>query len=270
MYRPLFISAAVTICLASLALPSLAQQDDTPTTQPAAAPTTEPVAVELPADSPVRGWFNDLASPDAMVRDKAQTQLMGMTREQLEGLRLLIAKEETPLKPNQVAALHDIVIHVFLANESYEPAGRQPFLGVRWPQEPAFMPYAESPRIGVPLEERIPGFPGFQMLRDGDLILSVTIRSPGPLDQWTPHPTPGIQPLVELLRSASLDSPVIMEVLRQGQRMKISVRLAPKPAALVVAQTADAMAESFFAPRLQRAENYWQERFLPLLPQNVS
>src|SRR4051794_30572943 len=88
--------------------------------QPATAPSTQ-AAIELSPNSPVRAWFAELASPDAVVRDKAQTQLMGMSREELWGLRSLIQRTR-PLAPSQVAALHDIVIQVVLANESYDAA----------------------------------------------------------------------------------------------------------------------------------------------------
>lgn len=236
-------------------------------TPPATFPATQPAALELPKDSPIRGWFTDLASPDAAVRDQAQSQLMGMSREELEGLRLL-ASANRPLAPNQAAALRDVVIHVFLVGEPYEPDPRQPFLGVRWPRDERFA-LSDPPRLGVPLEERIPGFPGFQMLRDGDLVLGVTTRSQGPFDQWVDHPTPSKEMLITVLRATTVDHPVIFDVLRQGQRLRVRIRLAAKPAALVINPT-DATAEAFLTPRLQRAEAYWQQMFVPLLRANVS
>src|SRR5690349_2551524 len=114
MCRTPFIPMLLTLWMASSAtLPAFAQDAAAATTQPAAdapatAPTTAPSVVQLPADSPVRGWFADLASPDAAVRDKAQTQLMGMSRQQREGLRLLIARREVTLNLNLTAVLHDI------------------------------------------------------------------------------------------------------------------------------------------------------------------
>lgn len=246
-----------------VAAPSLSAQQ-----VPATSPTTQPLIVELPPDSPIRGWFADLSNPDAAVRDKAVTQLMGMTRGQLESLRLLIQKNR-PLSPNQAAALHDIVIHVFLAGEAYESEPRQPFLGVRWPPPDITFGGMEPPRLGVPLEERIPGFPGFQFLREGDVVISVGTHPLGPFDQLLTRPTPSKGILMEVLASAQPDKPVELEIVRQGQRMRVTVHLAPKPQ-ILANNPQLAVVEAFLAGRLQRAEAYWEERFLPLLPQPIS
>src|SRR2546423_14648796 len=115
MPRSLFISTVVALSIVA------AHAQSAPTT----APSTQSSA-ELPADSPIRGWFADLTSPDAAVRDRAQAQLMGISRDDLAGLRALI-QQASPPAPSQVAALHDVVIHAFLTGETYEPFGDRSF-----------------------------------------------------------------------------------------------------------------------------------------------
>jgi hypothetical protein len=239
---------------------ALALADAPPTT----APSTQSSA-QLAAGSPIRGWFADLASPDAAVRDRAQTQLMGISRDDLRGLRTVI-QQARPLAPSQVAALHDIVIQVFLAGETYEPLGEQSFLGVRL-QDPMFEP--APGRIGVPIEQRFPGFPAFQMLRDGDMILAVIKDPNAPIQQLPNLQTLTTTVLHEAVSSAPSNRPVELLVLRQGQQIHVNVRLAPLPRELSLARDVAGM-NTFLSPRLQRAEQYWQEQFLPLLRPDVS
>jgi len=232
---------------------------------PATAPSTQSSA-ELAADSPIRGWFADLASPDANVRDRAQTQLMGISRDDLRGLRIVI-QHARPLAPSQVAALHDIVIQAFLAGETYEPLGEQSFLGVRLQGADAL---GLSPaRIGVPIEQRFAGFPAFQMLRDGDMVLAVIKDPAAPVQQLPNLQTLTSQLLHEAVATAPTNRPIELLVLRQGQQVHVSVRLAPLPRELSLARD-DAGMNTFLTPRLQRAEQYWQEQFLPLLRPDVS
>jgi hypothetical protein len=249
------------ILVVLLAGASLAQTD------PAATePSAEPPAV-LPTNSPIRSWFADLASPDAAVRDKAQTQLMGISRRDLDALRTLI-QASRPLASSQEAALHDIVVHVFLATETYEAANDQSFLGVRWAAQDEMIGGTEPLATGVSVEERIPGFPGFQMLRQADLILGIIVNADTPMEML--RPTPLKRALQDAVKSAPTDHPIVMLVLRQGQRMRIPVRLAPKPRELAREQ-ADPAVEAFLAARLQRAEQFWQDEFAPLLRrENVS
>jgi hypothetical protein len=259
MWRSTCIFVVVLASAAALA-------QDAPPLLPTTSPSTQPFVVDnLPADSPIRTWFTELASPDAAVRDKAQTQLMGISRNELGGLRELIA-DNRPLATAQIAALHDIVTHVFLATETYPlaPDGKS-FLGVRW--QPADNFSSGPLSLGVTVEERLPGFPGFQLLREGDMIMGVIISPDTPMEQLRPTPDP--MSLQGAVGNAPPNQSILLLVLRQGQRMRISLKLAPKPADLS-RDPGDPIIENFLAGRLQRAEQFWQDQFAPLLRQSVS
>ncbi len=241
---------------------------DPATTQPvlpATQASTQPAA-ELPANSPIRTWLNNLASPDASVREQAQTQLMGISRSELDGLRLLIQK--TSLVPAQVNALHDIVTHAFLAGETYEAAPGQAFLGIRWYTPDVDDLNIGPPRLGVPVEQRIPGFPSFQSLRNGDLILGVLVEPNAPIQQLPNMQTPTRRLLITAVSQAGSAKVLVLQILRQGQPLRVPVRLAPKPVEL--AGNDIGHVEQFLSDRMQRAEEFWQANFVPLLRQNVS
>jgi hypothetical protein len=235
--------------------------------QPAATnPSTQPVVnVELPSDSPIRGWFADLANPDAAVRDKAQSLLMGISRNELWGLRHLI-EQTRPLAPSQVTALHDIVIQAYLSGDEYEPmTPAQSFLGVRWPNQNFGLFPPPPAETGVSIEERLPGFPAYQALRDGDVIQAVVIAPGTEMEQLRPLQSP--ENLRGAVSTSPPDKPIILIVLRQGQQIRVTLRLAALPKALSQGDTA---VMAFLAPRVQRAEQFWQEQFLPLLRPGVS
>jgi hypothetical protein len=219
-------------------------------------PSTQPVT-DVPADAPVRRWFSDLASPDAQQREQAQTELLGLNRQQLQQLRWLVAHGQA-VAPSQLAALHEIVIHDFLSGEPYTPMDAG-FLGLRWPDR------GDVARLGVPVEIRIPGFPSFQMLRTGDLILGV-ITNPGTPIAQLPKLTPSRSVLTQVIQIAGANRDVVLEILRHGQRIRIALRLDPRPAETETEQAAIA----FFNARQNKAEQYWQTEFLPLLRTNVS
>ena len=86
-------------------------------------PSTQPAA-QFAADSPARTWFAQLASMDDAKRDDARTGLMGLTRDDLPSLRALV-DESRPLAAAQVAALHEIVLQLFLSGEPYENSGKR-------------------------------------------------------------------------------------------------------------------------------------------------
>jgi len=235
--------------------------------QPATAPSTQAV-IELSPNSPVRAWFAELASPDALVRDKAQTQLMGMSREELWGLRSLIQRTR-PLAPSQVAALHDIVIQVVLANESYDAAvPNKGFIGVRW-QDNGSTAIGSAPARGIALDERLPGFPGYRWLRDGDVIRAVIIAPGTQMEQ--PRQISDADSLKGAVSSESVDKPLVLVVLRQGQEIRVPIRLSLLPKDLDRnAMNDPGPVTAFLASRLQRAEQCWQEQFAPLLRPDLS
>jgi hypothetical protein len=228
---------------------------------PATRPSTQPAA-EFSADSPARVWFAQLASLDETKRDDARTQLMGLTRDDLPRLRELVVKNR-PLVAEQAAALHEIVVHVYLTGEPYSANNSNGFLGLLWPQEI----YDDSSRLGVAVENRLPGFPSFQLLRDGDLIHGVYVNPDAPLQQLPNLLTPNRGALTHVVGEAGANSTVVLEVLRQGQMIKVAMRLAAKP---ILPEMVPAEVEAFFSQRSQKGEKYWQEEFLPLIRPGMS
>ena len=231
-----------------------------PATQPTApADFTEPPVPPLAPTSPIRTSLANLASPDAAQRDAAATALMGLDRTQLWQLHDLL-HDTNGIAPAQAAALHQIVIHDYLATEPYvtDPGG---FLGL---MSTDYQPIDEPPRLGVPVDELEVGFPSFRMLRRGDLILAVLVDPDAPATQLPNMLTPDFATLQVAISKAGADHEIALDVLRGGQRIRIRLKLAPRP------RLSLASPRIFFNERLQQAEAFWQHTFLPLLQQRVS
>jgi hypothetical protein len=216
---------------------------------------TAPAPPPAPSTQPgIAQWFAGLASPDADLREQSRTNLLGLSRSDLPRLRELIEQNQ-PLAPAQMAALHDIVIQLYLSGEPYQSDGQDGFIGLRWHE-------ADESGLGVSVDQRIPGFSGFQMLRDGDLILGVALRPDGALQL-----TPAVNVLVETIKNASPRRDIQLEVLRQGQRIRVPMHLRPKP---TLSDLTDDGIDSYFAQWQKKGEDYWQQQFLPLLRPGVS
>ena len=212
----------------------------------ATAPSTQPAIAQ---------WFAGLASADANQREQSRTNLLGLSRGDLPRLRELV-EQNRPLAPAQMTALHDIVVHLYLTGEPYPSDPLLGVIGLRWADE-------EPPRLGVPVDQRIPGFGGFQMLRDGDLILGVLLHS----DSSSLQLTPSVAVLQYAIESIGPGHDVVLEVLRQGQRIQVSVHLRPKP---IPPDSSPQGIESFFDDWQKKGEDYWKNQFLPLLRPGVS
>jgi hypothetical protein len=260
--RKVTVQIFVLLFILQSAFCNLNSHADEPATQPATRPT------EFPRNSPFRRWFTRLADPDPRVREQAQTELMGMTADDLPAFRQLI-KTSKPLAPGQIAPLRDIVNQVFLSGEMYrDDSGEYTdsngtsapyFLGVYWPMPPEFD--ANEPRLGVPIIHRICGFPSFRFLRDGDMILGVSPDLATPMSD-----THTVEILKMTLKPVPQPQNVILLVLRDGQQIRIPVRLSPHPQECVPLNDA---IEAFAAARAHRADDYWNENFRPVVEQEL-
>jgi hypothetical protein len=230
-----------------------------------AGATTGPTTIPA-ADPSIVRWFDQLADADPSVRDDARQSLMGLTCDADLDRLLAAVRAARPLRPAQAAALHDIVCHVFLvADDPYvavgDPPNRAPphyVMGLRWANG-----MDDSPRLGVPVVERWPGFPARQMLRDGDMILGVYVDRDAPL-QRPPNVithTPGV--IIGAIRDAPTAlRDVDLAVLRDGREIRVPMHMVPQP---VEASSTMEVADAFLAARLQRAETYWQDHFAPVV-----
>jgi hypothetical protein len=237
---------------------------DSPAPRPATQPENEPAA-----DAPMRRWFARLADPDPKVRDQARIDLMGLSADNLPKLRQLII-EHQPILPAQACALHDIVTQCVLAGESYTAkngeettiAGNQApyFLGVEWTN---LLPDPDDSRLGVTIETRLPGFPSYRYLRTGDMILGILFDPNLSLLQEPNVPTHAYQELVDAIASHPDTQTITLLILRDGEQMQLAIRMAPRPSR--TDRLNPNALNDFKSSRLDRADTYWQENFVPLL-----
>lgn len=238
-----------------------AARAETPSTQPQAAPATQPAptlarrAADESTAAAARRWLKDLADPDPAVRDHARVALMGLHREDLPILRDVVAAEQ-PLLPGQITALRDVVEQVFMSGEDYAPASGRPFLGLRW--EPSLADEA-STAPGVIVEERIPGFTAYRMLENGDIILKI-LNKPEVDCRFRGQ-------FVAAVATMSPGETMRLRVLRRGKIQVISVRLEPAPEEILANPTDY---ETWVYRREQKAVDYWHKELAPLLDVQAS
>jgi hypothetical protein len=222
---------------------------------PASAPASSTTRPQDPSVA-LRDWVADLADADPEVREHARRALMGLDRSTLEQLRQVVA-EARPLGPSQAAGLQEVVNHVYLAGEPEDAAGTAGFLGVQLaPVAVEVAPgpgvRAEGMPVGVAIAGRVPGFCGYRMLEDGDVILRLTaekandFRTPADLSRVVGEQQPG--------RTVTLD------VMRRGKLIQVPITLDRRPAWVGQLVPAEAV-----APRERRAAEYWDRTFGPLV-----
>ncbi|HEY7086490.1 MAG TPA: hypothetical protein VH518_00295 [Tepidisphaeraceae bacterium] len=215
--------------------------------------TSEPSRIT----SQIRTWLDQLADKDADVRDQATQQLLGLRREDLPALLDAVAQTR-PLRPSQMSPLRDIVRHVFISGIKYAPEPRgTPFLGLSWPPEVPDESPPDEP--GVPVYRRIPGFPAYEMLREGDLLLGIDAG-----DQATV--TNSRKLFTDMIATCKAGQTVKLLVARQGKTITVPVQLRPKPAALSTVDSLDAWIDE----QTQAADVYWEQSFAPLMTDSVS
>jgi hypothetical protein len=251
------LGSAVAIGIAAF---STAQ---TPGVHPAATqPSNEPAA-----DAPMRRWFDRLADPDPKVRDQAKIDLMGISGDDLPKLRQLVIDHQ-PIAAGQASALHDIVEQAYLASLPYEPmdvkqtiAGGQQspyFMGILWPRD-----FDSDARLGVTVDERLPGFPSYRYLRTGDMILGVLLNPNVSVLQFPNQETHTRQQLISAIGSSPDVQNIVLLVLRDGEQMRIPVKMAVRP--IDADSNNPGSLRPFIADRANKADAYWQENFVPLL-----
>lgn len=196
--------------------------------------------------SAVRQWFCDLAHADPAVREEAKVNLMGMPRRQLEAFQKLVG-ESRPLRPSQKAVLREIVTHVYLAGDRYDANENFGFLGIEMDR---FAPC-------VLVTKRVPGFPGYRMLRNGDVIVGIAER---PDVRCRDSQEFGLA-----VRALGPGRKVHFEVMRGGRVIRVPVVLDPRPL------EADAIngLEQMIGNRRRLADDYWLQAFEPLLKEKV-
>ena len=193
----------------------------------------------------IKRWLAELADTDPATRDAARQKLMTLSRGDLPELRRIVA-DSRPLAPAQGAALHEIVLHVFLASAPYQyHRDGSGFMGVQL----MLRDFGTVPIPGAVVQLRFPGLVAFQMLRDGDVIV-------GAEESSTPITNPDT--LKEVIAVFGAGQTVHLKVYRGGRLITVPIKLDFRPA----------NAETFPAQRAEQidaAEQYWEENLRPLL-----
>jgi hypothetical protein len=195
------------------------------------------------------------------VRAAAFSKLLGLSRDDLAGLRTVV-EAARPVSPAQGAALHDVVIHVYLGGEPFDADRESGFLGVRSLQPDLdALHLGGEPALGqdggVPVGERLPGFCGFRGLRGGDVILGIVAPRATRLARW-----------IELQHYVSRSRPgttLTFEVLRQGKVIHVPITIDPRPIAAERTEWIDAL----LAERAALAQAYWAQTFEPLIERDL-
>jgi hypothetical protein len=223
----------------------------------AVASAADRAATSRPADQ-LRDWFEQLSHSDPQVREQAKINLMGLKREELGALRQLV-EESRPIAPSQEAALHEIVVHVYLSTDPYPrlqpPVG---FLGVMlenigtpWDAGDPAKPGDEV--SGVLVQDCVPGFCGFRYLRPGDLVKGVGADLVVPVTMDTE--------LRQAVQQTGAGKAITLSILRQGKMVRVSFVLDAAPQ---VASFPRAVVQEFVNRRREKAEEYWRNAFGPL------
>jgi hypothetical protein len=266
------------------AMSRIAVAQETPSTQPAeSTATTQPIQPTPPQSiAQIQKSFDDLASTEPQVREAARMELLGLSRDQLPALREIV-RTSNPLAPAQAAALHDIVVHVFLAGEPYDGQGLG-FMGVMLPRErPDLIAIAggdiaggddNDPDTGVLVQDCMPGFCGFRYLRPGDVITAMQIAGQaGQGEQGGQNvfmrTTSQLGLITEISKHAP-GSPLKLRLVRQGRLIDVTIVLSERPKIADVFDQTGVTVDQWRNERMQLAREYWETVFLPLLGGNVS
>jgi hypothetical protein len=246
----------------------------------------------------MRRAFAELADPRADVRETARATLMSMERRYLDDLRTLVERSR-PLRPAQATALRQIVTHVYLSGQPYEPEPSAGFLGVRATQ--IAISSGDAPAGGGAGGEAVPDDPGGGGGAGAGGGVGADARAGG-VGAENPVAVPRIgmvviyrlpgfvahrvlldgdvilgiieRPEVSFLERGAFTSAIKdmkagetfhLNVLRRGRVMKLELTLDRRPAAV----NNDLAGEGFDRDRRTKADTYWREAFAPLLPDTL-
>jgi hypothetical protein len=226
-----------------------------PTTLPSTRPSPGSTLVER-----ARRLVAELAANDYERRAAARMELMGFRRSDLGAIREGV-RQNLPLLPSQAVVLREIVTHVYLSGDLYviDPSVGG-FLGVNLPY-PMFHPEEQNLLVldrGVPVLDRVPGFPAYRLLQNGDLLISVTVN--GERVEFTDP-----KELSATVNAIPAGHTVKLEVLRQGQLLTIPIVLSPRPLAAKPGLSLD----EFNGRRADQSKEMWERDFAPLMGERL-
>jgi hypothetical protein len=196
--------------------------------------------------------FEKLADRDAIVRQEAKRELMGIDPAELDLLREVVAAR-TPLKPAQVDPLHDVVMYVrvrsALSKLPRDPGG---FLGVSLPN--LAIENDDQRPAGVQIVDRLMGFVAYRLLEDGDIITSI-----GPENEMLPVFTP--EQLRMVVRNFAAGQVIHLRVVRGTRALTVQFPLdAP-----IASEDLERGVQGDIRNAEYDADKYWDITFAPLL-----
>ena len=208
-----------------------------------------------PDSALLKNLIAQLGSDNPQLRDEARVQLMGLQRADLPALRAA-ALAQSPLLPGQVEQLREVVTQVYLSGEDYHknPADPRGFAGLRWGMDVL----NETFSTGIPVQERIPGFPAFRVLQTGDIITQVMEHPKTPLQH--------IADFINVVHLMQHGDVVHLSILRSGRTMSVALPLDFVPVDLDQHVVEDGWIDNWILARNQRAEDYWNSEFWAIDP----
>jgi S1-C subfamily serine protease len=232
-----------------------AAADHGPTTAPATRPSPQSDLVDR-----ARRLIAQLAANDYDTRAAARVELMGFRRADLGAIREGV-RQNLPLVPNQVIVLREIVTHVYLSGDLYviDPSAAG-FMGVSMP-DPMFHPEEQNlldVGRGVPVLDRVPGFPAYRLLQNGDVMIAMSIGG-----ERVEFNEP--REIRQAVGSIPAGHTITFEVLRYGRLLKVPITLSPKPLAIKNALSLD----EFNGRRTDQSDEVWERDFAPLLGEHL-
>ena len=246
----IILACAMMLGLAARAIPAFASDA---TTQPA----------DDSKSAQISQWINQLADDDPDLRRTAAQSLMGLSADDLPTLRQCALKQ-SPLLPGQISALREIVTQVYLSGDNEPVTPAVGFLGLHWPppnpqgmMQIGVIQPDDLNTDGLPVVERIPGFPAYRLLQPGDLITAV-LNEP---DIDVHDRSQFIQSVSQMKAGDELD----LQIKRGGQNIEIPLKLAPRPLSLL---GEPANYDAWLDERLTDARDFWNKSFSDLEPQS--
>lgn len=212
------------------------------------SPASPPVA---PADPALVALVRQLGDLDPRARAQARSLLMQLRRSDLPALREA-TRYAGRLSPEQASALEEIVIHVHVSGIELP---RQPwgFLGVEL-ATPGVTPDGQlvEGEPGAIILSRMPGFPAYEALCDGDLVIGV--------DQAGEIPVRSGAELRAVISRFRAGDAIVLLVLRGGQIERVPLRLGARPAVVDQGPLLEALGAF-----VESAERYFDASFAPLM-----
>ncbi len=195
-----------------------------------------------------------------------------MSRAELLALPGMLAKQ-APLNASQRALLHEVVVHVFLATEPYASDASKGFLGVNHiaavhvalPDSESGRPHAGddevpmgnvdslidpnegSPDTGIIVSECMPGFCGYRVFENGDVILAAREGEMVPIHS--------VERLRDLVQAHHAGEQMTFQVLRRGKIIEVELRVDGLPEVARPAMVAPAALDAFLNGRARRRSN---------------